>query len=258
MKGCALLVAALLMAAACGGEDSDDSARPASAGPVTGTPAAARTSEASSAPRTGTVNGLVDPLAAMERAAIPKELWDGSGLGSKSAKVTLQMFEDFQCPVCLRFTAGFERMLVEEYAATGKVRIEFENLPILGAESVAAAVGGVCAAQQNVFWPYHNRLFLEQARALQFRDEKLNIGRFSAGSLRTYATEAGADGAKWQACFDDPATLDIVQDDVRAASGFGIRGTPGLVANGKVLVTGSPRSEADFRKLLDDAIAGAK
>ena len=183
----ALLAGAVLGLSACGG---DDGASPA----PTAATAAATTAAAS--------DGL---------SAIPQDLADGFALGKKDAPLTLVVYEDFQCPFCLRYTTAFESMLVEDYVKPGKLRIEFRNLPILGPESVAAARGAVCAAAQNRFWQYHHRLFSEQLKAGQLTSEKLNVGRFSNQALRTIAEETGLSALQWQACFDDPASLQVVQ-----------------------------------------------
>ena len=212
-------------------------------------------------PTRGAVSPTAGTAVSAEERAIaaittPKELADGATLGQKTAKVTLTLFEDFQCPFCLRFTASYDALIVDEYVKTGKVRLEFKHFPILGAESIAAAGAGVCAASGNAFWPFHNRLFLEQAKAGQVRSEKLNIGRFSAENLRTYAIDAGMNAAAYDSCIKDPATLAKVQEDQKAGQSLGIRGTPGVVVNGTA--QSIPASAAELRKLLDDAVTAAR
>lgn len=59
---------------------------------------------------------------------------------------------------------------------TGKVQIEFRHLPILGTESVQAALASECAADQGMFWQYQNRLFLEQAKEGQASAERVDVG----------------------------------------------------------------------------------
>ena len=95
----ALLAGAVLGLSACGG---DDGASPA---PTAATAAAS--------------DGL---------SAIPQDLADGFALGKKDAPLTLVVYEDFQCPFCLRYTTAFESMLVEDYVKPGKLRIEFRRL----------------------------------------------------------------------------------------------------------------------------------
>ena len=140
---------------------------------------------------------------------------EGASIGKKDAKATLTLFEDFQCPFCLRFTVTFESTIME-YVRAGKLRLEYKNFPILGVESVKAAVAAQCAAKQNVFWPFHQRLFTEQVKAGQLTKEQLNVNRFSDQNLATYAAEAGANATQFQACYGDAATISLVQDEIRA------------------------------------------
>ena len=84
---------------------------------------------------------------------------DGLSLGSASAPLELEVFEDFQCPYCIRFTATVEPVIVDEFVATGKVRLVFRNNPILGLESELAARATVCAAEQGHGWDFALALF---------------------------------------------------------------------------------------------------
>jgi protein-disulfide isomerase len=69
-------------------------------------------------------------------AGIPQH---GNVLGSPSAPVTLVELSDLRCVHCRHFAEISLPVLVDRYVRTGKVRIVFENLPILGQSSVQAA-----------------------------------------------------------------------------------------------------------------------
>lgn len=190
-------------------------------------------------------------------ATIPVEYFDGMSLGDKKAPLVMEMYEDFQCPFCLRHTVETEPTLVDEYVKTGKVRMVFKHLPILGAESVSAGKAGYCAAQQNKFWPFANRLFTMQAASGQLEGEKVNVGRYSDANLRGHAEAAGLDLAQYDACYASPAAATAVADDNRAASQLGLRSTPSFVFNGRPLQGGAPGSLDSWRALLDEQIAAA-
>ena len=132
----------------------------------------------------------------------------------------------------------------------------FRHFPILGGESVNAALAATCAAQQNQFWPYHKALFLVEANAGQAENEKLNAGRFSETKLKELADEAKLDRAVFDSCLTGDSASTTVTTDVRAAAGFGLRGTPGFVINGQALTNSSPSDNAGWKKLLDDKLAG--
>ena len=241
----ALLLAALavFVLAACGSGGGD----------TPGTPAAAASGPASASP-SPTLDAaaraeLAAPIRRIDyRAASP----DGASLGAATAPVVLTVYEDFQCPFCLRWTLTVEPMLVQEFVAPGKLRIEFKNLPILGQDSVNAAIAGVCAADQGVFWEFHRLLFLHQLEAGQLEQEVLNDGRFNPDPLIAFAVEAGADRDAFASCLLSPETGPRVAADVRSANALGLRSTPSFLVNGQP-VTG-PRDVPGWRTLIQSAL----
>ncbi len=90
------------------------------------------------------------------------DLVRGRALGRADAPVTLTIWSDFQCPACRLLAREVEPRLVSEYVATGKLRIEYRDLIVVGAESLAAAGASRCAEEQGRFWDYHGVLFANQ------------------------------------------------------------------------------------------------
>lgn len=185
-------------------------------------------------------------------ANLPTDLINGNKLGRDDAPVKITAFEDFQCPFCLRYTGEQEGQLVEEFVKTGRMQLEFKHLPILGLESVDAAMASQCAADQDMFWQYHHKLFLEQAEAGQANVERLNVGRFSKDNLKKFAGELGLDQTQFDQCLDSGANLDKLTADQSEASSFGIRGTPGFLVNGQPLGTGTPNDISAWRELVEN------
>jgi protein-disulfide isomerase len=171
--GVLLAVALGASLVACG---DDDDGGPESDG---GTP----TAQAGGSPTPEAANEIAANLQAIE---YPEDVADGLALGNADAPATLEVFEDFQCPFCLRFTAQWEDLLME-YVEAGNLRLLFRNFPILGEESVYAAAAAVCAGEQDAFWEYHRTLFLVQAEAGQHEEERINVGRFNPNALADYA-----------------------------------------------------------------------
>jgi protein-disulfide isomerase len=65
-------------------------------------------------------------------AAAPSSPSSGSGktLGSKSAPVTMEIFEDFQCPACGGFYELSLKQVIDNYVNTGKVYIVHRDFPL--------------------------------------------------------------------------------------------------------------------------------
>jgi protein-disulfide isomerase len=161
---------------------------------------------------------------------------DGYALGAADAPVTIDVFEDFQCPYCRLFTEQVEPQLVDTLVRTGVARLVFHDLAFLGEESRWAAVAGRLAAEQGLFWPLHDYLFANQLGE--------NVGSFTPDRLMAMAQAAGLDMDKFISGLQVPAARDLwalIEAEMRdTASALGIRATP------TVLVDGVPLASVDF------------
>ena len=111
---------------------------------------------------------------------------DGTKIGDPSAPLTIWIHEDFQCSHCKTFSSEITHPLIDTFVKNGDAQLVFVNTPILGNESVNAAIGSLCAADQNVFWQYHDLLFLRQGRP--------NSGVYSQDNLEEFAQELIGEG----------------------------------------------------------------
>src|SRR5215207_9426770 len=88
---------------------------------------------------------------------------DGLTLGDPNAPAKIEVFEDFQCPACKKFTETIEPVVLSELVQTGKAYYVFHNYPFLDRNSATkeshdAANAGLCANDQGKFWEYHDIL----------------------------------------------------------------------------------------------------
>ena len=88
---------------------------------------------------------------------------DDLAKGPATAPVTLVEFSDFQCPYCARVGPALKRV---EDTYGDKVRIVYKDFPLVQIHQNAAkaAEAGSCAAEQGKFWPFHDKLFENQAK----------------------------------------------------------------------------------------------
>jgi protein-disulfide isomerase len=54
----------------------------------------------------------------------------GKSLGSKGAPVTMEVFEDFQCPACGHFYETSLKQVIDNYVTTGKVYLIHRDFPL--------------------------------------------------------------------------------------------------------------------------------
>jgi len=150
-------------------------------------------------------------------------------LGKNNAPVTIVEFSDFQCSFCRKFWAETLPKLKETYIQKGQARFLYRHFAILGKLSVQAALASECAAEQEKFWPYHDRLFSNQG-ALAFTQAK----------LKGYARELKLAGKSFNQCLDAGKFAKKVEDETAVAAFLGARGTPAFFVNGRLLVGAQP------------------
>jgi len=163
--------------------------------------------------------------------ATPTDLADGYRLGAADAPVALEVWEDFQCPFCQRFTFQIEPQIVEQYVRPGKASLTFRDLAFLGDESQWAAVAASLAADQGKFWPFHDYLFGNLMGE--------NVGSYSLDRLLAIGEAVGLDMDQFRAGLTlDKARERYAQIEAEArqdAGALGIDSTPSLVLDGKLL-----------------------
>jgi protein-disulfide isomerase len=168
--------------------------------------------------------------------------------GPANAKVTVQIFADFQCPFCKRVNPTLADL---DAAYPGKLRFVWRNKPLpMHANAPLAAEAAMEAFAQKGsagFWKMHDLMFAnlgEQPDALE------------RPSLDRYAAAAGLDPVKFAAALDGHKHKAFVDADSRVADDAGITGTPGFVINGYFVSGAQPLSK--FKKIVDRAFKEAK
>jgi len=159
---------------------------------------------------------------------------DDAWAGNKDAKVAVVMFGDLECGYCKRSSAELGR-LYEKYS--DRVLFVFKHFPMnpdcnpgvknkKHKSACQAALASVCAQDQGYFWAFHDLAYKNQHR-------------LDNEALRTYATEVGADGSKFDACMSSPKTAEKVEHDAEVGSSLDIHGTPRIFIDGKLYRSGT-------------------
>jgi protein-disulfide isomerase len=170
--------------------------------------------------------------------------------GPATAKVTVQIFSDFQCPYCSRVEPTLAT-LQKKYE--GKVRWVWRDMPLpfhKGAEPASEfAREAMKQKGADAFWKAHDALFAKQA-------ELFVKGELDREKLDVLAKELGLNMDKYKAAIDGSTYKALIDADKEAASKAGIQGTPAFVINGYFLNGAQPLPK--FKKLIDRALAEAK
>ncbi len=186
--------------------------------------------------------------------AYPTALMDGAAIGRADAPVTLEVWEDFQCPVCARHSLEVEPFLVGTYVRDGVLRIVHHDLAFLGSggaedESVGAASGAVCATRQHAYWAYSHWVYANQAGE--------NAGGFLPERLRSIAAASGVDANAWDACVSDAAVRQQVADSTATGMGQGVNSTPTMYLNGTRIDPPGLKSAQELGTLIEAEAAAS-
>ncbi len=175
---------------------------------------------------------------------------NGMSLGDPNAPVTLVEFADFQCPHCYNQYNTTEPSIIEQYVDTGKVNYTYQIVAFLGQDSVYAAEGAYCAADQNLFWEYHDVIFAPS----NFSGG--NTGGYSKDRLISMAGQInGINIDAFSQCLQNDDKLQTIQDVHDLGDSVGVTATPGFVINGTVAI--GEKSFTQLQQIIESALAAA-
>ena len=164
---------------------------------------------------------LLTALAA--NPAIPPANKDKT-LGSLSAPVTIELFSDFECPMCRTFHMETLPKIVQDFVAPGKARIVSREFPLnIHAHKFSrdAANYATAAARIGKYDAVVNALFQNP----ESWGESGKVWETVAAVLSPEQQK------KVQALAKDPAVLAEVQSDVSYATSSGVNSTPTLIVS---------------------------
>jgi protein-disulfide isomerase len=176
-----------------------------------------------------------DPAALAIARAPAGLVSDGFALGRRDAPVTIDLYEDFQCPACKRWSTDVFPSLAANELSAGTVRIVFHDMAFLGAESTGAGLAAYAAAQQGRFWDMWATVYANQGRE--------NSGALGSDRLRAMAQTLGLDMARFDADRASDAARASIAASQSAAVAAGVTSTPTLVLDGQLLVGVQPYAQ---------------
>jgi protein-disulfide isomerase len=150
--------------------------------------------------------------------------------GSDDAAVTVVEFSDFLCPFCSK---AAKYLKIAQAGNRSTARFVFRHFPLdkscnrrlssdLHPGACLLAEGSVCANEQDKFWQYHDIAF----------ETKNKISR---STVMDIASKIGLDLNEFKSCLDSGKGLEVVGEDIKAAFRAGVKSTPTLFINGRLL-----------------------
>ena len=132
--------------------------------------------------------------------------------------------------------------MLEQYP--NDVKLVFKNFPLTRIHKFAmnAAVAALAAHQQGKFWEFHAELFKNY--------NTLNDEKFTE-----IAQSVALDMEQFKGDMQNPALAAMVQRDLKDGVEAGVRGTPSIFVNGRLL---EQRSLPGFKQIIDEELAKKK
>ena len=132
--------------------------------------------------------------------------------------------------------------MLEQYP--NDVKLVFKNFPLTRIHKSAqnAAIAALAANQQGKFWEYHAELFK-------------NYNNLNDAKFEEFAQSLGLNMEQFKQDMKNPALAAMVQRDLKDGVAAGVRGTPSIFINGRVL---QQRSLPGFKNVIDEELAKKK
>ncbi|MBP2320526.1 protein-disulfide isomerase [Kibdelosporangium banguiense] len=188
-------------------------------------------------------------IAAKTVAADYPAVRDGATVvvGKDTAKVTLDVYEDFLCPACRQFEQTYAAP-IEQKIQDGTVKVRYHMLNMLNNRSdppgysLDSANAGLCAADAGKFPAFHASLFGSQPEEGARGYDKSQLTKLGedVGITSPTFSSCVANGTYNQAvdeAYQQVAKTDYLQQDYNGQRGFG---TPTLAVGQKVIDTSDP------------------
>ncbi len=151
-------------------------------------------------------------------ATVPQH---GDTLGKPDAPVTITVFEDPQCPFCRQWNVETLPTVVDRYVKTGRVKLVYRGIEIIGPNSVDGLRAIYAARGQNKLWQMVDGLYARQGEE--------NSGWITPAVITAAARAGGANPKAILAAANSPAVTTALKQAASEATADGVAGTPTFV-----------------------------
>ena len=151
-------------------------------------------------------------------AGVPQH---GDVLGRASAPTTMLVFEDPQCPFCMEWSTQTLPTVVDGFVRTGKLKLEYRGIEIIGPNSLPGLRAIYAAGLQNRAW--------NMSEALYARQGAENSGWITTDVIRAAAKDAGANPDKVIAQMSSKAVDKLLILAATEANETHVNGTPTFI-----------------------------
>jgi protein-disulfide isomerase/uncharacterized membrane protein YphA (DoxX/SURF4 family) len=187
----------------------------------------------------------------------------GVRVGNQQAPVLVDVYEDFQCPICNSLEQSGLTKDVDAKVKATTIKVNYHVMSFLDSlsngnkYSSRAANAGYCAADQSpaAFQKFHDILYGKNADGQNNQPAENSSGRPDS-QLIAWGKQAGITSADFSTCVTSNQHKDLVAAVTEAASKKGVNGTPTVFVDGKSV--GGTVTVAAIDTAIQGALARAK
>ncbi|MGI8667731.1 MAG: DsbA family protein [Jatrophihabitans sp.] len=191
----------------------------------------------------------------------------GVMVGNKQSPVLVDIYEDFQCPICNNLEqSGLTKDFDAKVKAT-TIKVNYHVMSFLDSSSNGnkyssrAANAGYCAADQSpdAFPKFHDILYGKNADGQNNQPAENSSGKPDS-QLIDWGKQAGITSADFSTCVTSDSHQDLVAGVTDAASKRGVNGTPTMYVDNKLVGSknGSSPTLAEIDAAIQTALSQAK
>ena len=150
---------------------------------------------------------------------------EGAVLGDSDAPVTVEVFNDLQCPDCADYQLDVITPLIEGPVRAGDVKLAFRHFSFSARQTTLSAYAAVAAGEQGRQWQYIQLFYINQdeAREHGVTDELLE-------TIAAAVLELDLEG--WQEDRESDEVADAVVADAEIAAERKLPAQPAVVVTG--------------------------
>lgn len=152
---------------------------------------------------------------------------DGARLGDESAPVTIEVFNDLQCPSCADWQQEAISPLIESRVRAGELELVFHHFSLSARATTLAAYGATAAGEQGRQWQFIQLFFINQEEAEQQGVTEEFLQRIAAAVLEL-------DEEQWEQDLSSDEVAELVEQDADLAAERRLPAEPAVVVTGEL------------------------
>jgi protein-disulfide isomerase len=182
-------------------------------------------------------------------AALPAQVTKADGYGisiNPTAKVKVDMYEDFRCPNCRNFEA-VNNTYINGLVRAGKINAVYHPMSFIAPDSILTAAAAACAADQGKFLEMHTALYVNQPTDTQIAE---NTAYWTNAQLILLGHSLGITSSSFDTCINSGKYINWTRNIEADAAAKNINATPTVLVNGKALPLATDYDAKAFTKVL--------